>query len=299
MNLHGILLLNKPLNVTSNAAIQQAKFLFATKKAGHTGSLDPLATGMLPICFGEATKFSRFLLESDKSYRVTAQLGIKTSTGDKEGEVIATRPVPSITTHQLENIFKNFTGSIQQIPPMHSALKYQGKPLYELARKGIEIERQPRTIQIYKIQLLDMQPDQFTIDVHCSKGTYVRTLIEDIGEQLNCGAHVAVLHRTAVAPYDNKNMHTFEDLKVAQQEGEAALKKLLLPIETALQQLPQTRLSPNSAFYFCQGQAVTVPQLPNTDGFISVFSATQKFIGIGQIIEDGRLTPRRLIAQKV
>lgn len=299
MNVHGILLLNKPLNLTSNAAIQRAKFLFGTKKAGHTGSLDPLATGMLPVCFGEATKFSRFLLESDKYYRVTAQLGIKTSTGDKEGTIIAEKTVPVLTQEILENTLQQFVGNIKQIPPMHSALKHQGKPLYELARKGIEIERAPREIKIYKLQLLnlDLSLDQFTIDVHCSKGTYIRTLVEDIGEQLGCGAHVAMLHRSAVAPYDQQPMYSLDDLHQAKQEGHDVLLKLLLPIATALQTLPSIILSTNSAFYFCQGQAVTVPQLPNTDNFISVFSDNQKFIGIGKILEDGRLTPKRLIAE--
>jgi tRNA pseudouridine55 synthase len=177
----GILLLDKPLFITSNGALQRVKRLFGAKKAGHTGSLDPLATGMLPICFGEATKFSQFLLESDKCYQVEAKLGIKTRTGDAEGEVIATKPVVDLTHEKIEMVLRQFEGSIQQIPPMYSALKVEGRPLYELARKGIEISREARSVHIYRLQLIDFQSDILKLEVQCSKGTYVRTLIEDIG----------------------------------------------------------------------------------------------------------------------
>lgn len=296
-DVHGILLLDKPLGLTSNVAIQRAKYLFKTKKVGHTGSLDPLATGMLPICFGEATKFSRFLLESDKSYRVTAQLGIKTTTGDAEGEVVANNPVPSLTREQLLKMCQQFTGDLQQVPPMYSALKHNGQPLYKLARKGVEIERTPRQITIHQLRLIDYQQEQLTIEVHCSKGTYIRTLIEDIGEHLGCGAYVTHLHRLSVAPYAKQPMYSLEYLtEVLEREDRTGLMRLLLPIETALEKLPTVNLSLTSAFYFRQGQPVMVPKLPNEQGFICVFAEDKQFIGIGEVIEGTHLAPKRLIA---
>src|SRR5579862_9142002 len=222
--IHGILLLDKPLGMTSNAALQKVKRLFNAKKAGHTGSLDPLATGMLPICFGEATKFSQFLLESDKCYQVEAKLGVKTRTGDAEGEVIAVKPVMDLTCERLEAVLSQFVGQIQQIPPMYSALKIQGKPLYELARQGIEIPREARSVQIYRLQLIDFQAETLKFEVQCSKGTYVRTLVEDIGELLGCGAHVSALRRTVVLPYNEIKMYTLDALEeIHQQFGMDAL----------------------------------------------------------------------------
>ncbi len=294
--MHGILLLDKPLSLSSNAALQRAKRLFGIKKAGHTGSLDPLATGMLPLCFGEATKFSQYLLESDKYYRVTAQMGCKTTTGDAEGEIIATASLDGITQSLLEKILPRFMGEIKQIPPMFSALKLNGQPLYKLARKGIEVERAARSVQIFNLKLLDFQNDKFTIDVHCSKGTYIRTLIEDIGNQLGCGAYVANLHRIAVAPYENAPMYSLDYLtKVLEEEGNLKLKSMLLPIETALLKLPAVKLTLDSAYYFRQGQPVRVTHLPK-EPVVRIFDEKDQFLGLGTVLEDGQVTAKRLIA---
>lgn len=296
-NIDGIFLLNKPLDMTSNFALQRVKRLFGAKKAGHTGSLDPLATGMLPICFGEATKFSQFLLESDKCYQVTAKLGEKTTTGDAEGEVISTRPVPSVSRDQLEKILSSFLGLQQQIPPMYSAIKFQGKPLYELARQGIEIERQSRTIHLYQLDLIDFTHDSLSLMIHCSKGTYVRTLVEDIGEVLGCGAHVSMLHRSVVLPYKQASMVTMSVLEETQkQQGMDALKQFLLPVETSVESFPAIKLSTSALFYIKTGQPVMVPHLP-TQGLVRLFSNDGRFLGVGEVLEDGRVAPRRLVSQ--
>lgn len=295
-NINGILLLDKPLGVTSNGILQRVKHLFNAKKAGHTGSLDPLATGMLPICFGEATKFSQYLLESDKEYRVTIKLGVKTTTGDAEGEVVATQSVEGITHEQLLALLPQFTGAIQQIPPMFSAIKHQGKPLYELARKGLEVERAPRVVQIYRLQMDGLQGDILNLDIHCSKGTYVRTLAEDIGDKLGCGAHVIGLRRTFVSPYQRTKMITFEALEAMHKElGFAHLNQLLLPIESSVTVFPAIRLSTSSAFYIRTGQPVMVPHLP-TQGFVRLYGDDDIFMGVGEILDDGRVAPRRIAA---
>lgn len=289
-NIQGILLLNKPIGMTSNAALQKVKRLFRAKKAGHTGSLDPLATGMLPICFGEATKFSQFLLDSDKQYFVTMKLGIKTTTGDAEGKVISERPV-NVTREQIEKVASEFLGPIQQIPPMFSAVKYQGKPLYELARKGIEIERAPRTAMIHSLELGDVGETEVSFSIHCSKGTYVRTLAEDMGEKLGCGAHVIGLHRIAVIPYQDKKMHTLADLEAI---AHTELMNHLLPVETSLDSYPAVKLSTAAVFYLKTGQSVMAPHLP-TQGFVRIYD-NNHFLGVGEIMEDGKLAPRRLIS---
>jgi tRNA pseudouridine55 synthase len=291
----GILLLDKPLNLTSNAALQMVKRLFNAKKAGHTGSLDPLATGMLPICFGEATKFSQFLLESDKHYQVKVKLGQKTTTGDAEGEVISTRPIVDVTAARIEKVMFGFIGAIQQIPPMYSAIKMNGKPLYELARQGIEIERRPRSITIHSINLCQFSNDTFDFNVHCTKGTYVRTLAEDIGEQLGCGAHVIGLHRTAVTPYEKFRMLTMAELEeINQEQGIAGLKQHLLAVETSVQSLPAITLSESSAFYLRTGQSVMVPHLP-LQGSVRLYSEDARFLGVGGINSDGKVAPQRLV----
>jgi tRNA pseudouridine55 synthase len=296
-NINGILLLDKSIGVSSNGALQRVKYLFNAKKAGHTGSLDPLATGMLPICFGEATKFSQYLLESDKHYRARVTLGVKTLTGDSEGEVIATKPVVNITAELIDATIKKFLGKIQQIPPMFSALKHQGKPLYELARQGVEVERKPRTVEIYSLSWDSLEKDIFYLNVHCSKGTYVRTLVEDIGEVLGCGAHVSGLHRVSVSPYQNARMITFAALEeLLKQNGPAALENLLLPLESSVQQLPSVKLSTSSCFYMRTGQAVMVPNV-GFKGLVRLLSDQDVFIGIGEILDDGRVAPKRLIAQ--
>ena len=295
-NIQGILLLDKPLGITSNGALQRAKNLFRAKKAGHTGSLDPLATGMLPICFGEATKFSQFLLESDKSYRVVMKFGVKTTTGDADGEVVLVRPVIGVTQQKIEEISRGFLGFIQQIPPMFSAVRQQGTKLYKLARQGIEVERAARSVEIFSLRFENLIDDTIMFDVHCSKGTYVRTLVEDIGESLGCGAHVASLHRLVVSPYQNIKMFTLSELEdVYLQSGLEALHALLLPVETSVQGLPAVKLSTSAAFYMRMGEPVLAPHLP-TQGFVRVFAADGCFMGVGEIMEDGRVTPRRLVA---
>lgn len=292
----GILLLDKPLYITSNGALQRVKRLFGAKKAGHTGSLDPLATGMLPICFGEATKFSQYLLESDKCYQVEATLGVKTRTGDAEGEIIETKPVMALTREIIESVLRQFEGQIQQIPPMYSALKVQGKPLYELARQGIEIPREARSVHIYRLELIDFQENKLQLEVQCSKGTYVRTLVEDIGELLGCGAHVSALRRSVVLPYNEIKMYTLDALEEAHKQfGMDALTQYLLPIETSVQSLPPIKLSNTAAFYMKTGQPVMIPHFP-AQGLVRIFSHQDEFMGVGEILEDGRVAPRRLVS---
>lgn len=295
-SVNGILLLDKPLGLTSNDALTKSKKLYNSKKAGHTGSLDPLATGMLPICYGEATKFSQFLLEADKKYVVEAKLGIKTSTGDAEGEVIVTRDVPPNLCHKIEKVLDSFRGEIQQIPSMYSALKFQGKPLYAYARQGIEIERASRTVYIRELKILNFDNDTLEMAVSCSKGTYIRTLVEDIGEILGCGAYVSALRRTSVDPYAQKKMHSLDELEqLFQTEGQEALDELLLPIHSALSVWPEVTLSESLSFYIKQGQPVIVPKAP-TAGLVQLVSSQNDFLGVGEILDDGRVAPRRLLA---
>lgn len=295
-NINGILLLDKSIGLTSNGALQRVKHLLGAKKAGHTGSLDPLATGMLPICFGEATKFSQYLLESDKQYRVLVKLGEKTTTGDAEGIVMATKPVTNMTLERITEALHGFTGEIQQIPPMFSAIKQNGKPLYELARLGIEVERAARTVTIFSVQCDGLQGDVFNLDVHCSKGTYVRTLVEDLGEALGCGAHVAGLRRVFVNPYQTAKMYTFAALEGFSKEfGTDALSQLLLPVESSVQGLPAIKLSTSSAFYLRTGQPVMVPHLP-MEGLVRLYAEEGSFMGVGEILDDNRVAPRRLVS---
>jgi len=294
-NVNGVLLLDKPLEMSSNLALQIVKRLFNANKAGHTGSLDPLATGLLPICFGEATKASGFLLDADKHYQVRCKLGEKTATGDAEGEVIERRPVEGIDAERLEAAFERFRGEIEQIPPMYSAVKHQGQRLYDLARQGIEVAREPRRIVIHSLTLTGLELPYFDIDVRCTKGTYVRTLAEDIGEVLGCGAHVTQLRRLGVGPYDATGMVTLDRLKaLAEGEDFAALDAYICPTESALVQWPEVRLSPDAAFYLKQGQAVVVPHAP-TNGWVRLYAPDQCFLGMGQILDDGRVAPKRMM----
>lgn len=292
---NGILLLDKPAGLTSNAALQQVKRLYRARKAGHTGSLDPLASGLLPVCMGEATKVSAFLLDADKDYLVTLRLGERTSTGDAEGEVVEERPLSGVTEAGLRTAMAGFQGEIEQIPPMYSAVKHKGQRLYKLAREGVEVERKPRTITIHELQLLGFDSPHATIRVHCSKGTYVRTLVEDIGEELGCGAHVSDLRRLGVGPFDDSAMVTMEMLEQRRDEaGEAGLDTLLLPMESGLANWPDVHLIGDAAFYLRQGQPVLVPRAP-TSGLVRLYEGESRFLGVGEILDDGRVAPRRLL----
>ena len=291
----GILLLDKPLGLSSNHALQRVKKLFDARKAGHTGSLDPLADGMLPICFGDATKLSAFLLDSDKHYVFRVKLGETTATGDTEGEILETYPTEGITPADIEQVLPRFTGVIMQLPPMYSALKHQGKRLYELAREGVEVEREPREVTIRKLELVSVALPEFELRVHCSKGTYVRTLAEDVGKALGCGAHVTALRRTGVGPYIAYPMVTMAEVEAAAEAGSSALDKLLLPIDTALLDWPEVRVGADAAFYLQQGQPVLVPKAP-TEGWVRVYHGDD-FIAVGQIQDDGRVAPKRLMTE--
>lgn len=290
----GILLLDKPLGLTSNAALQEVKHLFNARKAGHTGSLDPLATGMLPICLGEATKVSGFLLDADKRYQMTCKLGEKTTTADAEGEVIETCDVPELELAIVEEVLNTFLGKIEQIPPMYSALKHNGERLYVLARQGKEVERKPRTVEIYKLKLLSMDADHLELEIKCSKGTYVRTLAEDIAKALGTVAHVIVLRRLEVGPFsDSKQMLTLDELKEMAISGMEPLDARLFPVESALLGWPDVRISSDDAFYVRQGQAVQVPHAP-TSGWVRIYEEQKRFLGMGQIQDDGKVAPKRL-----
>lgn len=292
----GILLLDKPLNISSNAALQRAKRLYKAKKAGHTGSLDPLATGMLPICFGEATKFSQYLLDSNKSYDVNVRLGIKTTTGDAEGDVLSQQSAEHVDQSMIEKVLSSFLGTIQQIPPMFSALKYQGKPLYKFARAGIDIPRVPRTIQIFSLKLLQIMREEFCLHVTCSKGTYIRSLVEDIGDRLGCGATVTALRREYVDPYETFKMLTFEELEeIDLNKGEDGLINALLPVESPLYSLPSIQVSAIAEAKVNKGQVIFVDK-KELSGNVRLISEDNRFLGIGEILPDGCLKPKRLIS---
>lgn len=293
-NVQGILLLDKPLGETSNAALQRVKRMYFARKAGHTGSLDPLAGGLLPICFGAATKISAFLLDADKRYWVRVKLGETTTTGDAEGAVIKTLPTVGVSESDISGALKRFVGEIQQVPPMYSALKQNGERLYKLAREGIEVEREPRTVKIYELKLQSCNLPEFELNVHCSKGTYVRTLAEDIGAVLGCGAHVSALRRTGVGPFSAEQMVHTDELNAAFEKGRQAMLELLLPMETALSNWPAVRLNADSTFYVKQGQPVLVPNAP-TRGRVRLYDNKDGFIGVGEILEDGRVAPKRLM----
>ena len=294
--INGIFLLDKPEGYTSNKALQQVKSLFKAAKAGHTGNLDPLASGVLPICFGEATKFAGFLLEADKSYLVTAKLGENTDTGDADGKIIATKAVPVLTTEQLQPILLRFCGAISQLPPMYSALKYQGQPLYKLARKGVQVERKPRTITIYKIELLSLQDEYFTLQVHCSKGTYMRTLVEDIGAILDCGAHVTKLRRLLVGNYKIEDAITLPRLEeILASNNELAIKNLLLPTDSSVMDWPEIFLSSFAIDYLLKGQQIAANNAP-AYGLVRLKAESNgQFIGIGEAVGRGMIAPKRLI----
>ena len=294
----GIILLDKPRGFTSNAALQKVRWLLNAEKAGHTGSLDPLATGVLPLCFGEATKFSQYLLDADKGYETVAQLGVTTTTADAEGEVIERKPVAISEAQieaQIEALLPQFRGDQMQVPPMYSALKRDGQPLYKLARAGEVVEREPRSVKIARLDLLSLETDKARFAVSCSKGTYIRTLVEDIGRELGCGAHVAELRRTQAGPFDLAQTVSLEALEQAHAEGGAeAVDAFLKPSDSGLEHWPLLQLSEHSAFYWLHGQPVRAPEAPKF-GMLRVQDHTGRFIGIGEVSEDGRIAPRRLI----
>ena len=293
---NGIFLLNKPKGISSNHALQRIKRLFNAAKAGHTGSLDPLASGMLPICLGEATKFSQYLLDSDKRYQVQGLLGIKTETADAEGATIATADV-NVNQSELLSVMENYRGDIQQIPSMYSAIKVNGQPLYKLAREGITIERKARPVTIFELELCDFTSPYMEMDVHCSKGTYIRNLIEDIGEDLGCGAHVTRLHRSQVGPYQAESMVSFEEAEaLVEQSGVTALDEKLLPVYSSVAHWPAVILNSNLAFYVQHGQPIQVAQAPEKGG-LRLMTEDGKFLGIAEINEDGMVAPKRLISQ--
>jgi len=291
----GILLLDKPSGIRSNEALQRVKHLFDARKAGHTGSLDSLASGLLPLCLGEATKMSGFLLEADKRYRSRFHLGARTTTGDADGEVLERLPVGELDDARVRAVLARFSGAIEQVPPMYSALKHQGRRLYELAYQGLEVEREARPVTIHEFSLLARGDDWLEVEVLCSKGTYIRTLAEDVGAALGCGAHVSMLRRTRVGPFGDDAMVTLETIEAAAAAGHPALDALLLPVDRALADRPPVELEPNSAFYLRQGQPVLIPRAP-TDGLVRLYGANGRFMGVGEVLEDGRVAPRRLLA---
>jgi tRNA pseudouridine55 synthase len=296
----GILVLDKPSGLTSNAALQRAKRLFGAAKAGHTGSLDPLATGVLPLCFGEATKFSQYLLDADKAYDATFVLGERRDTGDADGELVDACDASGIEQAQVEAALEPLRGEIMQLPPMYSALKQQGTPLYKLARAGQEVERQPRRVCIRQFELLALRPGrrcEADVRVACTKGTYVRSLAEDLGAALGVGGYVSALRRTAVGPFSLDaavSLATLEAL-AAESSAQERLDALLHPVVDALGHLPLVTLPESSGFYLRQGQPVLVRNAP-CDGMVRVALETGAFLGLGEILDDGRVAPRRLIA---
>lgn len=302
-DIHGVLLLDKPQGLSSNDALQKVKRIYNANRAGHTGALDPLATGMLPICLGEATKFSQYLLDSDKRYRVIARLGQRTDTSDADGQVVQERPV-NFTQAQLDAALDTFRGDIQQVPSMFSALKYQGKKLYEYARQGIEVPREARSITVYELQFIRWEGDELELEIHCSKGTYIRTITDDLGELLGCGAHVIYLRRLQVAKYPIARMVTLEQLNAlleqAQEQGIAPselLDPLLMPMDSPAEDFPEVNLLPAVAGYVKQGQPVQAAGAP-ASGLVRITEGEErKFIGIGEIADDGRVAPRRLVVE--
>ncbi len=301
-DISGVLLLDKPSGISSNHVLQQVKRIFSATKAGHTGALDPLATGMLPVCLGEATKFSQFLLESDKRYHVIACLGQRTDTADSQGKVTSEREI-AFTEIQLNTALETFRGDILQIPSMYSALKHQGQPLYKYARQGIEVKRSARHISVYQLKLIRWADRILELEIHCSKGTYIRTIIDDLGELLGCGAHVTALRRLQVAAYPGESMVTLDRLQalqeIEQSEGltvHQMLDALLLPVDSAIQHFPEINLLPAMANCIKHGQPLQLSGVPLTGMVRLTEGETRHFIGMGVTDGCGRVVPRRLIA---
>lgn len=301
--INGVLLLDKPYEMSSNSALQKVKRIYFAQKAGHTGALDPLATGMLPICLGEGTKFSQFLLDTDKTYQVTAKLGVRTTTSDIDGDVVCEKPV-NVTPEQLAQALDSFRGTTKQVPSMYSALKYQGQPLYKYAREGIEVPRESRDITVFRLDLLRFDGDEVDLDIHVSKGTYIRTIVDDLGELLGCGAHVAHLHRSAVGNYPTDRMVSMETLEALLEKAQTEdvspsqyLDPLLLPMTTACDGIPVVFVDEMSANFLRHGNPVQCANVP-TEGLVQVFigedEETGEFIGVGQIDDDGLVAPKRI-----
>ena len=294
-DIHGVFLLDKPQGMSSNDIMQKVKRIFQANKAGHTGALDPLATGMLPICLGEATKFSQFLLDADKRYLVTAKLGERTDTSDAEGQIVETRDV-NVKTSEILTALEPFLGDILQVPTMFSALKHNGKPLYEYARQGITVEREARPITIFELNFIEYNAPYLTLEVHCSKGTYIRTLVDDLGEVLGCGAHVTMLRRTAVADYPTEKMLDWNALQsLAAQQDLSLLDTLLLPMDTAVAKLPALTLDENQTQGIGFGQRIKFNNPNRLQGQVRLFSHENRFLGVAVIDENNVIRPQRLV----
>ena len=306
--INGVLLLDKPYEMSSNHALQAVKRIYFAQKAGHTGALDPLATGMLPICLGEGTKFSQFLLDTDKTYQVVAKLGIRTTTSDADGDVVSEKPV-AVSLAQLNTALDSFRGTTQQVPSMYSALKYKGQPLYKYAREGIEIPREARDITVFNLELLhfDVENDEVELEIHVSKGTYIRTIVDDLGELLGCGAHVADLRRLAVGEYPIEHMVTLEKLEELLAQAQAQeiapselLDPLLLPMQSAVKGMPTVYVDDMSANFLRHGNPVQGYKAPS-EGSVQVYigddehDEAAEFIGVGFIDDDGLVAPKRIV----
>ena len=303
--INGVLLLDKPYEMSSNHALQKVKRIFFAQKAGHTGALDPLATGMLPICLGEGTKFSQFLLDTDKTYQVTAKLGIRTTTSDADGDVVSEKTV-NVSNEQLNDALAHFRGNSKQVPSMYSALKYQGQPLYKYAREGIEVPRESRDITVFRLDLLRFEGDEVDLDIHVSKGTYIRTIVDDLGELLGCGAHVADLRRSGVGNYPTDKMVTMEQLEALLAQATAdeiapsvLLDPLLLPMYTACDGIPKVYVDDMSANFLRHGNPVQAANAPS-EGLVQVYVSAEDndqlddFIGVGFIDDAGLVAPKRI-----
>lgn len=288
-HISGVFLLNKPLGLSSNAALQKVRWLYRAQKAGHTGALDPLATGLLPICLGEATKFSHYLLDSTKRYQTTVRLGQTTTTGDVEGDILQERPIPVLSKELIEQTLEKFRGDIQQVPPMYSALKKEGKPLYELARKGIEIERETRPVTIYALELIEFTENSITLDVTCSKGTYIRVLGEDIGEVLGCGGHLTMLHRIQTGHFELIPSYTIEYLESLMEEQREAL---LLPVYAPIDHFLKIQVPEGRKKYFCNGLESNIDH--SAEAEVLVFSG-ERCLGLAEITDKKRLVPKRIL----
>ncbi|UVW35600.1 tRNA pseudouridine(55) synthase TruB [SAR92 clade bacterium H455] len=303
-SVNGVFLLDKPFGLSSNHALQRVRRLFDANKAGHTGSLDPLATGVLPICLGEATKFSQFLLDAEKGYRSTFSLGLRTESGDVDGGEVSRIDASNITLQQIEQAVETFRGDIQQVPSMYSALKHNGQPLYKLARQGIEVERAPRSITIYEYHILDFRPGviaELDVEVRCSKGTYIRSLADDLGQMLGCGAHVSALHRTLAGPFEESETLTLAALEEMRENCEPEqLDHLLKPMDIAVADRMAVELSATVAAYFQLGQEVMSGEAfrnGQEGDIVRVFREGGAFLGVATVTEDGRIAPKRLVVE--